>query len=222
MTKRLKHTGLAIAIAWPETLCKQAGGWYDPLLHALEINKEGYYKVGHAAVLLIDPETKEVHYFDFGRYHAPPGFGRVRSSETDHDLTIDTKAILHRHKLEVLNLVEILSELYQNPSTHGSGAIYGSPTPIIFDKALKYAMRLQEKEFIAYGPLQFRGSNCSRFVSDLILSGKPSLHTRLKLYFPLTISPTPMGNLSALKSNSVCVSQNIELLDNVIFQTAII
>ena len=37
--------GFAIAIAWPETLCKQASAWYDALLHHLSINKEGYYKV---------------------------------------------------------------------------------------------------------------------------------------------------------------------------------
>ena len=53
-----KHDGFAIALAWPETLCKQAGAWYDYLLYYAGINRKGYYKVGHAAVVLVDDETQ--------------------------------------------------------------------------------------------------------------------------------------------------------------------
>src|SRR5690606_25903582 len=86
------HTGIAIALAWPETKCKQAGAWYDGLMNLLGISKENYYKVGHAAVVLIEAKTGNCLYFDFGRYHAPFGQGRVRDLETDHDLEIYTKA----------------------------------------------------------------------------------------------------------------------------------
>src|SRR6056297_275305 len=88
MKNKPKYTGFAIALAWPEAYCKQPGAWYDPLLLWLKINKNNFYKVGHAAVVLADVENRKFHYFDFGRYHAPYGHGRVRSATTDDDLTI--------------------------------------------------------------------------------------------------------------------------------------
>ncbi len=74
------HTGFAIAIAWPSTFCKQPGSWYDPLTLWLGVNYNHYYRVGHAAVVLIDPDKNKCHYFDFGRYHAPFQYGRVRNA----------------------------------------------------------------------------------------------------------------------------------------------
>ncbi len=53
MMTRNKHTGFAIALAWPQTYCKQPGAWYDPITLLLGINKNNYYKVGHAALVLI-------------------------------------------------------------------------------------------------------------------------------------------------------------------------
>ena len=72
-----------ITIAWPEGMTASAGAWYDKIL-----SNKGKYRVGHAAIVLIDSETKKSYYFDFGRYHTPPGFGRVRDVETDPDLAI--------------------------------------------------------------------------------------------------------------------------------------
>jgi len=191
------HNGFAIALAWPKTLCKRAGAWYDYPLHYLKISKNGYYKVGHAAVVLIKEETKECLYFDFGRYHAPYGHGRVRSVKTDHDLFIKTKAFMAEDSKTILNLNEILKELHSNPSTHGIGVIYGAVTKINFDAALKFTESLQQKESIPYGPFIPNGTNCSRFVSRVIQAGNPSALTKLRLKFPLTISPTPMWNLVA-------------------------
>ena len=208
MRSNSKHTGFAIALAWPKTACKQAGAWYDPLLCNLGINKNGYYKVGHAAVVLIDSNKKDCHYFDFGRYHAPHSYGRVRDASTDHDLIINSKAFLSDGDKEVLNINEILSELFNNPSTHGYGVIYGAITQINFDYAIDYAQELQRREFIPYGPFQINGSNCSRFVSSVIKAGDPNLFSQIKLSIPLTVSPTPMWNLWALNSNHFCVKQS--------------
>ena len=101
------HSGFAIALAWPETFCKQTGAWYDRLLSAFGINQNGYYKVGHSALVLVDDETGSCRYFDFGRYHAPPSFGRVRSQETDHELTLMIKARISSCGFEINNLKEI-------------------------------------------------------------------------------------------------------------------
>jgi len=192
------HNGFAIALAWPETFCKQAGSWYDILMYYLGINRAGYYKVGHAAIVLVDDETRSCQYFDFGRYHAPNGFGRVRSAETDHDLRIETKSLIINRKLGISNLKNILSELHSNSGTHGTGTIYAKTTRINVDSSISFIKRLQEKEFIQYGPFNPKGTNCSRFVRRAILVGKPQFMEKLKLLFPLTISPTPMWNLSSV------------------------
>ncbi len=192
------HNGFAIALAWPETVCKQAGAWYDPMLYYLGINRKGYYRVGHAALLLVDDETCSCHYFDFGRYHAPPGYGRVRSLDTDHDLVVNTQANISADRTEILNLKEILSELYTNPSTHGTGTIFGAATRIYFRKTLSYIQHLQEREFISYGPFIPKGTNCSRFVNTALKAGKPALSERIKLQLPPMLTPTPMWNLKAI------------------------
>ena len=211
-----RYSGFAIALAWPETLCKQAGSWYDFLLYYAGINKRGYYKVGHAAVVLVDDETQSIRYFDFGRYHAPPGHGRVRSAETDHDLSIEIKAIISESSTEITNLNEILSELHTNPSTHGSGAIYGVATRINFNEALSFAKKLQEMEFISYGPFVPNGTNCSRFVSSVIQAGKPAQMQRTKLQFPLTISPTPLWNLRAIGGKMYSIGRSFIKAENLV------
>lgn len=204
------HSGFAIALAWPETACKQAGAWYDGMLYHLGINKNGYYKVGHAALVLIDDETGSCSYFDFGRYHAPHGHGRVRSKLTDHDLEVDTKANISTDLKEILNLEEILSELHANPSTHGSGTIYGAVTRINYSKALKFTVQLQEKEHVPYGPFIPYGTNCSRFVNSAILAGKPVLSQRIKLNLPPMLTPTPLWNLKALGDQITSIGQSCQ------------
>ena len=192
------HSGFAIALAWPETACKQAGAWYDGLLYYLGINQNGYYKVGHAALVLIDDETGSCRYFDFGSYHASQGHWRVRTELTDHDLKVNTKADISPDRKEILNLEEILSELYANPSTHGTGAIFGGVTRIDYAEALKFTLQLQDKEQIPYGPFIPNGTNCSRFVNSAILAGKPVLLQRIKLQLPPMLTPTPLWNLKAI------------------------
>lgn len=197
LNKKEAHTGFAIALAWPETRCKQAGAWYDPLLYYLKINREGYYQVGHAAVILVQAESGNCHYYDFGRYHAPQGYGRVRNEETDYDLRIQTTAKIRSDGREIANLDEILSELSANPSTHGSGPVFAVALRIRFEAAMAFASQLQAREFVSYGPFVLAGSNCSRFVSKVMQAGKPDGLTQLRLRLPRTLSPTPMGNLWA-------------------------
>jgi len=192
------HTGIAIALAWPDTLCKQAGAWYDGIMNALGFSKNHYYKVGHAAVVLIEAETGNCFYFDFGRYHAPFGHGRVRDVETDHDLEIPVKATFDDAK-NLLNYEPILNEIFQNDACHGTGVLQGSFTKIDFEKAYLKAKSMQERSPWKYGPFIFSGTNCSRFVRTIILSGKPALIDKLKLSIPFTVSPMPIHNVKSLK-----------------------
>lgn len=191
------YDGLAIALAWPETLCKQAGSWYDTPLKWVGINKKNYYKVGHAALVLIEKNTGHCHYFDFGRYHTPFQHGRVRSAYTDHDLQIKTKAEIN-YKSEIENYYQILLELFRNESCHGKGNLHASYCEIHFQLAYKKAKLMQDCSPIRYGPFLHDGTNCSRFVNSVILSGKPRWLNRFLLKYPKSLSPTPLGNVKSL------------------------
>ncbi len=191
------YNGIAIALAWPETLCKQAGAWYDVPLKWFRINNGNYYKVGHAAIVLIEKTSGNCHYFDFGRYHAPYQYGRVRSAFTDHDLEIKTKAVFSEtDKLQ--NYSQILLELFSNESCHGVGNLHASSCDVNFETAFELANEMQKISPIPYGPFLPNGTNCSRFVNSVLQAGKPSWNFRFALAFPKTGSPTPIGNVKVL------------------------
>lgn len=198
----------AIILAWPETLCKRAGAWYDGFMERLSICKKGYYKVGHAAIVLIDGSSGDAYYFDFGRYHAPRGYGRVRDFTTDHDLRIYTKIIFDEEN-EILNLEELLGELSLNASCHGDGELKASELEIDFNAAYQTAKEMQAQDFIPYGPFVVNGTNCSRFVQNVSLSGMPMSSKKIIMRFPLTISPTPLWNVNVGNKRNVSEEKNI-------------
>lgn len=192
----ITHKGFVIALAWPQTKCKQAGGWYDGLMILTGFNRDYFYTAGHAATVLVEETTGECHYFDFGRYHSPYAHGRVRSADTDHDLEIKTKAIIAGD--EILNFQEILEELFANESCHGSGPLYGSYSRINFAESYRKALQLQQKSPIIYGPFVAGGTNCSRFVSSVIRAGLPFSLKRLKVALAVPVTPTPLNNVKNL------------------------
>ncbi len=196
------YDGYLVVLAWPETKCKQAGAWYDGLMRFLGVNKGGYYKVGHSAFLLIDSRSKECEYYDFGRYHSPFKHGRIRTVRTDHDLKVNTQ-VLYGPNREILNLDMIIRELYTNRSTHGTGRIYAAISKISMTKAKLKINEFQSKGFIPYGPFIYNGTNCSRFVNKVLLASSNSIFTKLKCFFPLTLSPTPMWAVVAAEGKRI-------------------
>ncbi|MDP2338437.1 MAG: hypothetical protein Q8N05_18700 [Bacteroidota bacterium] len=203
MTIQKKHTGFAIAIAWPETYCKQPGYWYDAISNFLGLSDNHYYKVGHAALVLVDPETRKCHYFDFGRYQSPFQHGRVRSEQTDDGLKMKTPALISEDGRKIENLEEILTELQLNPECHGEGKIHGSYGRINFHRAFSKAFYLQQKSPIPYGPFRYKGSNCSRFVNSALIAGKPSWLTAFKLNYLVPLTPTPINNVNSFENKVV-------------------
>jgi|1048.fasta_scaffold00491_8 hypothetical protein len=202
------YTGVAIALAWPDTYCKQAGAWYDPIMNLAGIAKNNYYKVGHAALVLINKLDGNCYYYDFGRYHAPFGSGRVRSAYTDHDLAIPLQAVFGESG-QLLNLDEIMLFLTANSACHGTGAVHAGCCELNFEKSKKVAINMQLRSPITYGPFVWQGTNCSRFVRSVLLAGRPGLFTYLRLLIPDTISPTPLANVRAvgkIGSWSPCLS----------------
>lgn len=203
MNSEHQYTGFAIAIAWPETYCKQPGYWYDGITHFLGISDNHYYKVGHAALVLVNSETGRCHYFDFGRYHAPFQHGRVRSEITDHGLKINTIAQISFDGQRLENINQILSELQLIQECHGEGTLHASYCKINFEKSFQKALQLQQKSPIAYGPFKYKGSNCSRFVNTCIVAGMPDWKYRVKLKYFVVLTPTPINNVKALSNKTL-------------------
>lgn len=204
------QNSLAIALAWPETRCKQTGAWYDKPAELLGISKNHYYKVGHSAIVLIDPNTKKCLYFDFGRYHAPFGYGRVRDEVTDHELQITTTANLTKN-LNLLNYQDIIDEIQVNPACHGDGQLFAGLVKINFEKSFKLAKSYQQEGEIKYGPFDITGTNCSRFVRSILFNNVSSSVLKLKLTLPWTLSPTPIGvvkNLNSLRKANYSLSNS--------------
>jgi hypothetical protein len=203
MHKKNKPADFAIAIAWPETYCKQPGYWYDSITELLGFNKNHYYKAGHAALVLINSETKKCHYFDFGRYITPFQHGRVRSEITDHGLKVKTLAQVSKDGQSIENFNEIVTELQLNHECHGEGALHASYATIKFEKAYQKVMQLQRRGPIQYGPFLYNGTNCSRFVNTSILSGKPQWNYAFMLKYFVLLTPTPLNNVNALPNKVV-------------------
>ncbi|MFW5757221.1 MAG: DUF6695 family protein [Bacteroidota bacterium] len=196
--KKSDKTGIVIALAWPQTWCRQANSWYDPILYFAGINKNHFYRAGHSALVLIKKETGKCYYFDFGRYHAPFNYGRVRSAFTDHDLTIPFCAKLSDNEKTISNYEEILHFLQKNISCHGNGNLYASYSEINFEAAFAKAKEMQNKSPIIYGPFIKGGTNCSRFTYSVIRAGKPPLKNLWRLKYLMPFTPSPMSNVYAL------------------------
>jgi len=203
----LKNSDFIIPLAWPEVMVQTPGGWYDGITNSLGFLQNGKYRVGHSAVLLLNAKNGEVFYFDFGRYHTPLGFGRVRDEKTDHELKI--KNIANCNNGIIKNIEAILLEIANNKSSHGEGQMYASIlSGVDFEKGYKYAKIIQKKGVIPYGPFIKRGTNCSRFVASLMQVGSSSLVKKLRLKYPFCISPSPKRNVGIANPTYYIVNKN--------------
>ncbi len=186
-----------VALAWPDTKVVKEGKWYDLPMKWLGFLKNGYYNAGHAAFLLIHHQTKEIHYFDFGRYHTPYQYGRVRDSYTDPDVAVKLKAEIVDG--EIINIEDILFERYQNKACHGEGRLTGAFVKnVCFDSAFQKAKELQNREAIPYGPFTINGSTCSRLVVQVVYAAIDNKLTKFLIRLPYTISATPRSNNKVL------------------------
>ena len=192
---------LIITLAWPESMVTGPGSWYDKFA-----STKGKYRVGHSAMVLINSETQKSHYFDFGRYHTPQGYGRVRDIETDADVAVINPEI---KKGEIVNIKDILLHLKCMKSTHAKGKMYASLIMgINFTNAFATAKTIQGKGMLPYGPFTQRGTNCSRFVAAVIRSSGIPWIKRLRFKYPFCISPSPKRNVSISNHHYYVVEKN--------------
>ena len=190
-----------ITLAWPEGMVAGSGAWYDKIL-----STNGMYRVGHSAIVLINSATKKSYYFDFGRYHTPKGFGRVRDVETDPEIALIDPEI---ESEKLINLEAILLEISAMKASHGEGRMYASLIKNInFSSAYSAAKKIQEEGMLYYGPFVLNGTNCSRFVADVIKASGPSFIKKLRLKYQFCISPSPKRNVCITNNNYYIVDGN--------------
>lgn len=192
MSNTAYNFGAIIPLAWPDSLVNTSFKLMDPIFNILNLSQKGFYKVGHAAMLVVHNDGS-LYYFDFGRYISPKGKGRIRGANTDPEVQLKSKAIWQNNQL--LNFEDILLDLAVNPHTHGEGTMYAGIHYIPdVNKALQYIYNQQKREFISYGPYVPNGTNCSRFVAQTIAKVS-SFSNKFKFLFPIYTTPSPLGNI---------------------------
>lgn len=189
-----RNNGTIIPIAWPDDLVASNLMKYDNFLSWFNICKNGFYKVGHAAMLLINEDTGKVCYYDFGRYIAEPRrYGRIRSVKTDAELAFDIKAFVQDGK--IVNLEEILLYTNAHPHTHGKGTMYASVRRAYnFESVYRHIEQRQSQGLIKYGAFEIGGTNCSRFVAQTMAAFADPVE-KFKILYPWYGTPSPLGNV---------------------------
>lgn len=185
---------MILTIAFPDTYVKSTNTFYDRFFKLVGVNKSDKYKAGHAALVLIHPVTKKLEYYDFGRYITPLGYGRIRSSETDPEIRFPFTAKINKNG-QLKNFKQIFLFLANSNFTHGDGRmIISILKKVNYQKAKEFIIKEQAKDLIKYGPFIPKGSNCSRFVANVIVKGSKSFNVRFKTKYPISITPSPLGN----------------------------
>lgn len=190
------YNDLAIVIAWPEIPTRGDERWMK-LLKRIGIVKNLHFKVGHAAIVLVNSLSGELAYYDFGRYVTARGYGRARSAQSDPRLGLSTKARVEQNG-HIANLRLIIEEMHlKREATHGYGIMYFSIADnISFDQASSYAEKMVKNGPIKYGAIASNCNSCSRYVAQILLAGlQPGHPNRRSLLYPESIKASPMSNV---------------------------
>lgn len=193
----MKSNSVIIALAYPDTFVRVSEEFVCKIFPLFGVGTKEYLKAGHAALVLVKKETGEAFYFDFGRYVTPFGKGRVRSQETDQELRIPIVGRFDASE-KLSNIEDFLLYLEAHPEkTHGKGKLIASVSEgIHFETAIQFIRKIQSLGSIPYGGFIKDGSNCSRFVTDSILTSTtvPKVKSGLKRIKRFT--PSPLGNVA--------------------------
>ncbi len=198
------HTsnGIIVILSYPDTVVRPAYSEFSSKIWPLlGIGSKHGVQAGHAALLLVNKDSKEINYFDFGRYITSYGKGRVRSKETDPELRVPFTAEFKNDAFS--NLPEILIWLDKHPEkTHGEGRlVVATNTDINYEKAKKFIDGLINQKEIPYGAFVKNGTNCARFVTDAIIASTTNTIAKFHLKKSNLLTPSPIGNVIRGNSN---------------------
>jgi len=193
--KKVQETN-AIVLAWPDAEVFGEGLFHRTMMK-LGLVKIMKYKAGHAALVLVNPRRQnQLEYYDMGRYMTPPGMGRVRTVNTDPDIHIPLKAKMDEAG-NITNLEEIaLFFSTHSALTHGEGVTYMSVCKRIdWDRIQAHISHFETTGSVRYGAIKPGSTNCSRFVSNALMSGCRNRWVYLKFLLPETVKSSPIGNV---------------------------
>ncbi|NGF57924.1 hypothetical protein G5B00_15500 [Parapedobacter sp. SGR-10] len=204
------YTDIAIPISWPDMTALGDEKWMT-VLKKIKVVKNLNFKIGHAAILLVERSSGTVSYFDFGRYLSPRGYGRARSADFDQRLTIRTKAICDSKG--IANLKEILEELSaKEQATHGGGRLlFSIAREICYKKGMAYANEIVKKGPILYGALARNNNSCSRYVAQILAKSMRHKDNRIRnILYPECLKASPTSNVVNASSNKkiYCYDKN--------------
>jgi len=222
-----RYNDIAIPIAWPDQTARGDELWMS-VLKKFGIVKNLNFRVGHAAIVLIEKSSGGLEYFDFGRYITPRGTGRARSAQSDPRLALHTRAKFGKDG-QLLNLLEILQELEGiNYATHGAGRLLCSVCEgVSFAKGYEYAEGLVEYGPINYGALAPKNNSCSRYIAQILTRALPAGDKRIRsILYPEFIKASPTSNVVNASSggraifyeNGVMEERKMGRLDSLKFQ----
>ncbi|WP_437918114.1 DUF6695 family protein [Sphingobacterium sp. LRF_L2] len=208
---------IAIPLAWPDQTARGDEKWMS-FFKKIGLVKNLNFKVGHAAILLIEKSTGTIQYYDFGRYLVPRGYGRARSSLFDPRLALSTKAII-TSRADIENLLDILHELQaKEKATHGGGRLLFSICfGVSFRKGKQLADTIVERGPILYGAFAHNNNSCSRFVAQILLAAMETTDPkRRRILYPECIALSPTSNVvnAANDKQILCFQHsNLQLLE---------
>ncbi len=185
----------ALIMAFPDFYTFPDGGWHIWVCKKLGLIKQGLVPGGHAAMAFIHKETGQIEYADLGRYTSPKGKARLRTRNTDPDLTIDLKAEFDSegnllNKAEILRYFDDRRDLVQS-----IGAMYASfCSKINYEEAKAYMAYLESLGNVSYNVFGKENINCARFVRRALLKSVVDKSIYRKLKYTVEPSPCPLGN----------------------------
>lgn len=210
--------GIIIILSYPDTIVRPAYNEFSSKVWPLfGIGGKHAVQAGHAALLLLKKDSSAIEYFDFGRYITSYGNGRVRSKETDPELSIPINAVFEKGELS--NLKEILLWIEKYPEkTHGEGRLIATiNSEINFSKAKRNIDSLIKQKEILYGAFIKGGTNCARFVTDTIIFSSTNKKVKSHLKRSNLFTPSPIGNVIKGTSTNIIYevkNQKIGLYQN--------
>lgn len=188
------YQDFAIILTWPDATIRGDEKWMM-FFKKIGIVKNLNFKVGHTGVVIIDHQTGDMLFYDFGRYITPRGYGRARSKFSDPQLDIQLKAEIQDN--EIRNIPELIKHFEElKPAMYGDGKLFFSIVQgIDFQKAKEYGDSCVEQGTFPYGAVAKNNNNCSRFITRMLMKSSTKYHFWHMLNLPETIKSSPVSNL---------------------------
>lgn len=194
MQSKTTYNDIALILTWPDATIRGDEKWMM-FFRKIGIVKNLNFKVGHTGIVIIKRETGKMHFYDFGRYITPRGYGRARSEFSDPRLDIKLNAKFKNDR--IANLSEIVERFEELKSAmYGEGVLYFSIAyGINFKLAKAYGDYCVHQGSSPYGAIAPDNNNCSRFITRMLMRSSKRYNWRHSINFPETIKASPISNV---------------------------